>query len=257
MQDFVFGTTLLGISLFIGILVCLEIGRRIGVRNFSNNKANEGYGAVEAALFGLLGLLMAFTFSNAATRFDDRRELIVQEANAIGTAYLRLDLLSPEAQPALRDKFRQYVDSRLETYRKVPDYVAVEAEIKRSTELQKEIWTDSVKASRESDWVPPATLLLPALNEMIDITTTRSAAAQMHPPAIIFIMLSVLLLASALLAGFGMAKSKTRSWLHIFVFSTILALTVYVIIDIEYPRLGLIRVDSFDGVLVNVRESMQ
>ena len=100
-------------------------------------------------------------------------------------------------------------------------------------------------------------LLLPALNQMIDITTTRTMAGQMHPPMVIFVMLFGLALAGALLAGYGMAGGKSRDWLHMLGFAAVMAITVYVILDIEYPRLGLIRVDAFDQVLVEVRASMK
>ncbi len=246
--------------LFLGMLLLLDVGRRIGVRRRAQDPegAGVGVGAVDGAVFALLGLLIAFTFSGAAARFDVRRTLIVEEANNIGTAYLRLDLLPTEAQPALRDLFRRYVDSRLETYRKLPDLKAAWAELERSTQLQGEIWTQAVAAGR-LEGAPPAAamLLLPALNQMIDITTTRTMSTQMHPPMIIFAMLFGLALASALLAGFGMAGGKSRDWLHMLVFAAVLALAVYVIIDIEYPRLGLIRVDAFDQALVDVRASMK
>jgi hypothetical protein len=99
-------------------------------------------------------------------------------------------------------------------------------------------------------------LLLPALNAMIDITTTRTMATQMHPPTIIFVMLFGLALASAMLAGYAMAGAKTRSWLHMLGFAVALAVSVYVILDLEFPRLGLIRVDPFDQALVDLRKSM-
>lgn len=246
--------------LFLGMLLLLDVGRRIGARRRAQDPegAGAGIGAVDGAVFALLGLLIAFTFSGAAARFDARRALIVEEANNIGTAYLRLDLLPGEAQPALRDLFRRYVDSRLETYRKLPDLKAATAELDRSILLQGEIWTQAVAAGRLEGAPPAATmLLLPALNQMIDITTTRTMAAQMHPPMAIFAMLYVLALAGALLAGFGMAGGKTRDWLHMLAFAAVLALAVYVIIDIEYPRLGLIRVDAFDQALVDIRASMK
>jgi len=100
-------------------------------------------------------------------------------------------------------------------------------------------------------------LLLPALNQMIDITTTRTMALQLHPPTIIYTMLFALALASALLAGYGMAGAKSRSWLHILGFAAVMAVAVYVILDLEFPRLGLIQVDAFDRALVELRESMK
>jgi len=247
-------------SLFLGMLLLLDIGRRIGVRRRAQDPegAGVGTGTVDGAVFALLGLLVAFTFSGAASRFDVRRALIVEEANMIGTAYLRLDLAPASTQPALRDLFRRYVDSRLETYRKIPDVEAVKAEWERSIQLQGEIWTQAVAAGRLEGAPPSFTmLLLPALNQMIDITTTRAMTIRMHPPIIIFLMLFGLALAGALLAGYSMAGGKSRDWLHMLAFAAVLAVAVYVIIDIEYPRLGLIRVDDFDQLLVNVRASMK
>ena len=100
-------------------------------------------------------------------------------------------------------------------------------------------------------------LVLPALNEMFDIAASRMMAAQMHPPAIIFLMVGVLALMSSLLAGYAMAGGKTRSWIHVIGFALIMATTVYVILDLEYPRLGIIRIDAFDRVLVDLRQNMK
>lgn len=252
--------TLIAIALFLGIMLLLEIGRRIGVRRLATDPdgARAGTGAVEGAVFALLGLLIAFTFSGAASRFDDRRALIVEEANDIGTAYLRLDLLPASAQLALRDLFRRYVDSRLETYRKMLDPDAAKAELARAAELQEKIWHRAIAAS-QTEGAPPsaAMLLLPALNQMIDITTTRTMATQLHPPMVVFAMLFGLALGGALLAGYGMAGSRARSWLHMVGFAAVVAGAVYVIIDLEYPRLGLIRVDAFDTALVELRNGMK
>ncbi|MCI0658760.1 MAG: DUF4239 domain-containing protein, partial [Acidobacteria bacterium] len=216
----------------------------------------EGAGAVEAAVFGLLGLLLAFTFSGAADRFNVRRQRIVEEANSIGTAYLRLDLLPAEEQPPLRDLFRRYLDERLEVYRKLPDIKAAERELAHSIQLQKEIWAGAMAASGEQSAPPVRMLLLPALNEMFDITTTRTAAMRMHPPVVIYAMLVALSLAGSLLAGYGMARAKMRGWFHIFGYAIIMTAAVYVILDLEFPRAGFIRVDAFDQVLVETRKSM-
>ena len=98
-------------------------------------------------------------------------------------------------------------------------------------------------------------LLLPALNQMIDITTTRTAAAQIHQPVIIFVMLIGLALVTALLAGYNLTGGRTRNWLPMFGFAA--ALTIYVIIDLEYPRLGLIRLEAIDRVLMELRATMK
>src|SRR5688572_14442223 len=253
--------TLLGIAAFLLLtLLASELGRRLGVAQIARDPEGlaKGIGAAEAAVFGLLGLLLAFSFSGAASRFEDRRHLITSEANAIGTAYLRLDLLSADAQPEMKELFRQYVDARLESYRNAADVAATTASFEEDAALQSAIWKRAVaETTRPGMPSPPAMLLLPALNEMIDITTTRVMATRNHPPLIVFIMLAALSVVGALLVGYGTSINKQRRWLHTLVYAVILSLTVYVIVDLEFPRLGLIRVDSADQVLTDLRSSMR
>ncbi len=245
--------------LFATVLALLELGGRMGARALARNpNATTGSSAMEGAVFALLGLLLAFTFFGAASRFDDRRKLIVDETNAIGTAYLRIDLLPSSAQPELRDAFRRYVDQRLAVYRALPDIEASNIAFARANEMQQQIWAKAVAGSTAPGAHPDsAKLLLPALNQMIDITTTRAWARQMHPPPVVFGLLFVLMLLSALLAGYAMAAAKTRNWLYRVAFAFTLAGAAYVILDFEYPRFGLIRVDAFDHALVDLRQSMK
>ena len=209
-------------------------------------------------MFALLGLLIAFTFSGALSRFDVRRNQAVDEANAIGTAYLRIDLLPATAQPLLREAIRKYVDARIGTYRALPDVKAAHLELVRSQDLQSEIWAQAVAAARLPESRPGGELLLvPALNQMFDIASVRVVATQIHPPLIVYGMLIALALASALLAGYQSAGEKDYDWVHKIGFAGIVAFTVYVILDIEYPRLGWVRLDAIDQVLVNVRAGMK
>lgn len=257
----IFAALLLALGLFFGMLLLLAVGRRIGARRLAREgeAGKAGTGAVEGAVFALLGLLVAFTFSSAASKFDERRDLIVTEANAIGTAYLRLDLVAEAHRRVLRESFQRYVDARLATYRLATQALeSYRGTLAGVNALQIEIWNQALSATQESSAASGAPmLLLPALNDMIDITTTRTLATEMHPPVAIFGMLVFLALASALLAGYGMSGSRSTSWLHVTGFAAVMALTVYIIVDLEYPRLGMIRVDAFDQALVEVRKSME
>ena len=248
----------LTLALFLGMLLFLEIGRRAGIRRLRDDSAAtpEGIGAVDGAVFAVLGLLIAFTFSGAAARFDSRRQLIVEETNDIGTAYLRLDLLPADARPALRESFRSYLDARIETYRKLPDIAATRESLAKSNELQRQIWRQAVDSIQPDGALVAPLLLLPALNAMIDITTTRTMATHLHPPRIVFVMLFAMALAASLMAGYGMTGSALRSRLHMLGFALVMAVAVFVILDIEYPRLGLVRVDAFDQALADLRETM-
>ena len=259
-MDIVLIAAVLAGGLFFGMLICSEVGRRVGISQSRRDAEGlpKGAGAAEAAVFALLGLLIAFTFSGAASRFEDRRHLITAEANAIGTAYLRIDLVPADAQPELRALFRRYLDVRTATYSNAKDQAATQARLAEAAALQGEIWTKALAASRRQDAPSQATMLLvPALNEMIDITTTRLMATQNHPPAIVFLMLGALSLVGALLVGYDTSPNKDRTWLHTIVFAGMMSLAVYVIIDLEFPRLGLIRVDAADEVLIDLRKSMR
>ena len=123
--------------------------------------------------------------------------------------------------------------------------------------MQNEIWTQAVAATRDSGYQPVAMLILPAISKMIDISTERTMALQLHPPMIIFVMLAGLMLIGSLLAGYGMASRKSRNWMHTIAFVLILALTVYVSRDLEFPRLpGLVGMNDIDNVMVDLRKSM-
>jgi len=237
----------------------LELGVRIGKTHLRNGhgKILDTLGVIDGPIFALFGLLIAFTFSSALSRFDERRKLIVEEANDIGTAYLRLDILSVADQEPLRNLFRSYIDSRIRTYDLIPDMQAALAEYDRTQVLQAEIWSQATQSVMKSPTTLSGMQLLPALNSMIDITNTRTAVLQFHPPVVIYGMLLVMALVSAVLVGYQMAAFEKRSWLHIVLFIISITLTCYVILDIEYPRMGLIRVDAVDSVLRDVREGMR
>ena len=250
---------LLIVSVLFGTMLALqELGRRLGERDLRHRPEAQPRtaGSTEAAVYGLLGLFLAFTFSAAGVRFEARRHLVVEEANAIGTAWLRIDLLPDRTQPHMRDLFRQYTDARLDRYRLGADPAASEAARTKYRALQQQIWSTAVAAARESGQIPPFSVLLPALNEMIDITATRETAIYLHTPLGVFAVVTVLSLIGSVFAGYEMA-GKSRRWLHRVGFAAVMAMALFVIVDLEYPRLGLIRVDATDAVLYDVRQSMR
>ena len=250
------GVVILGLTL--SALACVDLGRRVGQRRVAllGKDALEGFGSVEGAVFGLLGLLLAFTFSAAASRYDTRRDLIVKEANAVGTAYLRLDLLPPAAQPELRRLFGQYLDSRLAIIQQIHQLRYPAEELARVTSLQGRIWKAAVAGCRASDTPQTMLMVMPAVNEMIDLGTTRSLAVRAHIPAPVLVLLVVVSLAGSILAGYGMAHVTSRSWAHMIAFAAILSISVYVILDYEFPRIGLIRLDWVDQILAELRSTM-
>jgi len=257
-MSFVFVWMLAALALFAAMLALMEIGARAGKRRIERDPegARAGTAAAEGAVFALLGLLIAFTFSSAAQRFDTRRTLVVSEVNAIGTGWLRVDALPEFEREELRQGFRDYLDARIEVYLAVPDMAAVKSALARAAELQSALWSRAAAACERSGASQHAMLLLPALNEMFDLATERTAAAEMHTAEVVYGLLFVLALGCALLAGFAMAATSRRSWTHRVAFAAIISLTVYTIFDLDYPRLGVMRVNALDHLMVELRESM-
>ena len=131
------------------------------------------------------------------------------------------------------------------------------AELKRSEAIQGEIWAVPSRVSRPVRGpvrVHPAAALAQRDDRHHD---HGLMATRMHPPPVVFGLLAAMALASALLAGYGMAGRKPRSWTHAVGFAAVIAVTVYIVVDIEYPRMGLIRVDAADRLLADLRESMR
>jgi hypothetical protein len=251
------------VGLFGAMLGLLEVGRWIGKRHHTEDPdAAKGLGPMEGAVYGLMGLLIAFTFSGAGSRFDARRELIVREANAIGTAFLRIDLLPEADRPGLREVYRRYLESRISFYHDLSGRRAMARETStRSLALQGQIWNQSVDAlgrmGRDPKVNAVTSLVTESMNSMFDITTAHAMALQTHPPPEVYGMMAILLLASSLLAGYETSLGKQRSWVHLIGFAGILAASIFVILDFEYPRVGLIRVDPADQFLVDLLSTMR
>lgn len=250
---------LLVLGLFAGMLLMLAIGQRLGRRSLAQEAdiVRSRLTGVETAIFGLMGLMIAFTFSGAAARYELRRQLVVDEANAIGTAYLRLDLLPAASQPALRDQFRRYVTARIAVERVLPDIETSNAQAAIAAAVQKEIWSGVLAALKEAP--PQATIVvIPALNEMINVPTARAVAMLTHTPKLIFAVLLILGLVCSLLAGYVLAYTNTGNVrLHVIAFAVVVTLTIYVIFDLDYPRFGFVRLDFADQGLIDLLAEMK
>jgi hypothetical protein len=257
-----------GVALLIfgGSIFLLKLGRQLGTRYLERQgtDAMAGLNAVEGAVFALMGLLLAFAISGALQRFDERRALILQEVNAVNTVSDRLELLDAASQERLRPKLKAYVQARLDLYSQPIDFsfkdqaavYSVEA-LRKVASLRKELWQDAASVCPFGISNTGCVLFLPALNMAFEAATLRSGANERHPPQAIYFMLFGLALGGSLLAGFSMAAAKSQSLIHMITFAAALAVTLYIVTDIEFPRMGLIRVDSFDHFLSEALENMR
>jgi len=244
--------------LMLGMIACSRAGYHLGRRRLqrSGESTRVSTGSVDAAVLSLLGLLVAFTFSSAYARYNLRRNLLVDEVNAIATATLRLELLPEQSQVQLKQLFREYLDSRIALWQLLPDRQAALTEYANSERLQKEIWQTAIQATENERQGDARKLLLPVLNDMIDLTTKRLIAVQAHPPWIIAIWLGITALTAAWVIGYGMSKNESPSYLHITVFALIVSLALYVIADLEYLRYGLVTLDTPHEMLIDLKNQL-
>jgi len=252
--------------LFIGSLVVLNYGRDLGLRYLKKQHTDSmvGLNAIEGAVFALMGLLLAFTISGALQRFDERRQLIIQEATTTRTAYERLGLFERDIARDLRTKLKEYVRARIELYSLSRDFslwrgttIYSREQEDRILAFRHELWNAALEACSSGSNRISCTLALPALSNLFDVAGLRAAANERHPPQIIYVMLYGLGLGGSLLGGFGMAAAKSRSWVHMVIFAAALTFALFIVTNIEFPRLGFIRVDRFDHFLIEAYEQIR
>lgn len=241
------------IALFFGVL----LGRRYGLKQIARHKKLEIVTVAEGAVFGLLALLVAFTFSGSYDRFEKRKLHIVEEANAYSTAYMRVDLLDPKTQPELRKNIRLYLDARIKAYKKIPHLDAVDEELTMANDLENKIWDLAIAACKITHNDSATQLLIPAINDMFDNAHTGFDIMLVHSPAIIFILLIGLAIIGSFLAGYSTAESKRYTSIHILSYVVIVTFTVFLILNLEFPRVGIVRVDAFDKILIDVERNWQ
>jgi hypothetical protein len=254
-----FAALAVGIGLFGSMLLFLELGRRLGARQTAKygEAARTGVGKADAPVFALLALLIGFSFSGAASRFDHRRELVSQQATAILTAWRRVDVLPPDLQQPIRAAFQRYLDALIGMYAHPPSRSTALAEPVELSQARTDLWSHSVAATVTDAGEKARMLLLPSLNEVFDVAETERLARRIHTPLMIFVMLGIAALASALLAGYALANGPRRNWMYMIGIAATVGVAMYVIIELEYPRLGLLRVDSMDQALVDLRASLK
>ena len=225
-----------------------------------------GLDAVEGAIFALLGLLLAFAVSGALQRFDERRQLIVQEATAVSTAYDHLDLL--EARFARRAEGQAEVLFRRRASSSTANRSASTCEGERAifsrrrrpriAALKAELWSGTLTACLTATYVSTCSILLPIDDpKVFETARCGSGANEKHPPTIVFAMLYGFGLVGSLLAGFSMAATETPSRVHLLAFALALSFALFVMTNVEFPRLGVIRVNSFDHFLTEAYAKMR
>ncbi|MBN8226121.1 hypothetical protein JYK02_01200 [Corallococcus macrosporus] len=228
--------------LALGVMALLFASLEVGFR-FSHRKPGlVDASALQASVLGLVALLLAFSFSMAADRYSLRRALVVQEANAIGTLYLRAGFLPEPARGEMRARLRRYTDLRLEGYEAAGSTELFEERLRESDALGTELWSGLEAVAPQ---LPPAVLLLTteALNEVLDTSDERLAAARNLIPTSIFFLLLIGTLGSGVLLGYR-PEARLRGVLTWTLFVVVLTAVIFTLMDLDLPTRGRIRVDQ-------------
>lgn len=230
-------------ALLLMLLVAQEAGFRLGKRARSSEHAPTSgqLGALVGALLGLLGLLLGFNYAGAASRFIARQDLIVSEANAIGTAYLRAEMLNEPYRSSLRNALKEYTELRLEASKALRTGIdpAVLAELMRR---QDRIWSsarDGVKNKPEM-----VMAVLPPVNEVIDLHTLRVSAGRRHVPYLIMSMLVGCSVLSIGVMGYGAGLAGRRNALLYGSLAILIGTALWTTVDLDYGRIGLLRLSD-------------
>ena len=246
------------ITMVLGMYGCLELGRSWGRKQLARKQSvgKEWIGIVDGPILAVYGLLLAFAFSGAMHRHDERKKIIVEEANMLARGYFQVDLLPSTEQPQLRALMQEYLRTRLNCYRLRSDLAAYQQETLHSYQIQDQLWKSVIKATNSNVDRRAALTLLSTLSELRSLTTSRKILTSFHPPMIRMLFLLTLSLVASFLLGYQISMLKKKSWPHIFLFLGFVAFTNYLIIDLEYPKVGWIQIDDSEIMIRNIIENI-
>lgn len=227
------------------LVVSGEVGWRIAKRVPAEHaeQVRQRVDVVQTAMLALLGLLLSFTFAMAAGRYDSRKEFVAREANAIGTAYLRVKLLAEPMRSESAKLFRDYLDQRLLANAADGSDAQREAAAKEGAAIQGKLWALAERHLREAPQNHTASLLyINSLNEAFDVQDLRNAALDNHVPVSVVALLFVVSALAMGIVAYGFGLSGRRGAGQLALFGVMIFAVVLTILDLDRPRRGLIRV---------------
>jgi hypothetical protein len=244
------------VVLLLVMLGAAEVGFRLARRNTAGtHQALPEVAPIQGAILGLLALLLGFSFSMAASRFEERKALIRDEANAIGTAYLRTSLLPEPQRTAVRALLAQYVATRFELQAKGYTPSGLKTADAASGRLHGQLWAQAAAAAEQAPTSVMAGLFIASLNDLIDMHGKQVAAMRNRIPASIFFLLFFVAVAALGLTGYGSGPRHVHSAVLTLVVSLLVVSVITLIIDLHRPVRGMITVDM--ASMRDVRDGMK
>jgi hypothetical protein len=232
----------LALSLIAGVVGAHELGFWLGSKVRSTDEPfDRQLAVVRGSTAALVAFLIGFAFSGAASRFIERQDIIVKEANALGTAYLRADTIAEPQRGELRAALREYTADRVQLL-SGEGRGQIEPLLAKVSGLHERMWRSGIKGTQDN--APLMAVVLPPINEVIDLHSTHIALARRHMPLpIITVLLGTAAIGVGLL-GFGNGRVGRRFSLLDSVYGVVLAVALWMTIDLDYPGIGIIRVSN-------------
>jgi hypothetical protein len=221
------------------LVAATEAGRVLGVR--AAGRGGDDVSTLEAAVLGLLALMIGFSFAMALSRFDARRDAVVNEANAIGTTALRARLLPAPHNVEITKLLQEYVRIRLEITQHMPSTDELNAAIARSNEIQEALWQQAKIVAAKDKGVVPTGLFIQTLNEMIDNQAKRLDAFRNRVPNIVLLALYGVAVVAGAFAGYANGLEARRVRLPIYLMMLLAAAVILLIQDLDRPRTGFVK----------------
>jgi hypothetical protein len=225
------------------MLAASEVGFRLGrhAASGATDQLKAQTSVVEGSLLGVLALLMGFTMSMAVSRFELRKQLVLQEANAIGTAYLRTQLLPTPENTEMANLLREYVDARVEFVNAGENADRLKAARANAARLQDEFWSRAVAYSQKDPSPVKAGLLLQALNEVIDLESARWMGFYNHVPETVIFVNAIVAFLATIMVGYAYGLEGRRQVFSMCLLAVAITVVLSVIVDLDRPRQGFIR----------------
>jgi hypothetical protein len=252
-----FNTPSLIIAFFLLLLILLfyVLGTIVGYHQKIKNPdaKSDGVGPLEGALLGLLALLLSFTFSMTSSRYDKRIQLAINEANDISTAILRADLYPDSIRTAFRNDFKLYIEARIAYDNAGNSNESIDKYLAEAETVSARIWSTAANAAKASNLAMPHSVMIPALNSMIDVVTSREAARIARVPDLIMWLLIILNLLGSFTIGYS-KNVKKRDWIILSIYALMTVATIFTILDLDRPNRGIITTKSWSDKIVDLRK---
>jgi hypothetical protein len=244
------------IAVVIGaFLAAMETGYRLGLYHRDPDEPGRAHiGALQGGLLGLMALLLAFSMSMSVSRFDSRKAMVLEEANAIGTTWLRSQLLSAEAGRESEQLLRDYVTQRLAFFSEDLDVEGQKAAGRRASTILTRLWQIAAAEGRAHPDADVLTLYIESLNQTIDLGEKRVAIRNNHLPDTILYVLFSVMFGSMAFIGYGNGLSGRRRIGSNIIFAVLVMMVLVVIMDMDRPSRGFIQVGQ--GSMLRLQESM-